>query len=71
MIRRGSIAAAAVLAGCVACDAAPTDALTRCETTQVLPSSVATDILFVIDDSGSMSEEQAKKARKNLAETPA
>ncbi len=63
MTGRGHIAGVAIaVAACFGCDTTPTDALTRCEASQVLPSSVATDILFVVDDSGSMSEEQANLA---------
>lgn len=50
-------AAAAVLHGC-ACDSVPDTALTACEMTRVVPGPVKTDVLFVIDDSGSMSQEQ-------------
>src|SRR6184192_4100656 len=50
------------LPACTSCDTVPADALTSCQATEVLPSSVSTDILFVIDDSGSMSEEQANLA---------
>ncbi|HTO99640.1 MAG TPA: vWA domain-containing protein [Myxococcales bacterium] len=46
----------------LSCDSAPADALTSCQATEVVPDSVATDILFVVDDSGSMSEEQANLA---------
>ncbi|HUJ25843.1 MAG TPA: hypothetical protein VLW85_07490, partial [Myxococcales bacterium] len=49
------------LAGC-RCDTVPGNALVSCQSTQVLPASVQTDILFVIDDSSSMSEEQANLA---------
>jgi hypothetical protein len=52
------LAAALALAG-AACDDVPGDALESCSASQVVPGAVATDILFVIDDSGSMSEEQA------------
>lgn len=58
------LAALAALPGC-ACDAVPAGALVDCNASQVLPDAVATDILFVIDDSGSMSEEQAN-LRDNL-----
>lgn len=51
----------AALPGC-SCDSVPADALVDCQSTQVIPASVATDILFVVDDSGSMSEEQANLA---------
>ncbi len=47
----------AALSG-VACDTVPDDALERCEASQVVPGKVKTDILFVIDDSFSMAEEQ-------------
>lgn len=56
---------AALLDGC-ACDQVPETAVTACELSQVVPGAVKTDILFVIDDSGSMSEEQAN-LRTNLA----
>ncbi|HEY5676742.1 MAG TPA: hypothetical protein VIR81_08155, partial [Myxococcales bacterium] len=46
----------------VSCDKLPANALVSCQTTQVLPAAVSTDILFVVDDSGSMSEEQANLA---------
>jgi hypothetical protein len=53
--------AVVLLPGC-ACDTVPASALQQCEATAVLPDGVATDILFVIDDSGSMSQEQANLA---------
>jgi len=46
----------------VSCDSVPSNAVVSCQTTQVLPAAVSTDILFVVDDSGSMSEEQANLA---------
>src|SRR5262249_23743634 len=55
-------ALALVMLGACRCDTLPVNALTSCQTTEVLPASVQTDILFVIDDSGSMSEEQANLA---------
>ena len=64
MIRRTGLAlslAAAALLAC-ACDTAPANALVSCQATRVLPDSVSTDILFVVDDSRSMSEEQANLA---------
>jgi hypothetical protein len=54
-------AALAVLPGC-ACDTVPATALQDCQAAQVLPDRVQTDILFVIDDSGSMSDNQANLA---------
>jgi hypothetical protein len=65
MIRRPELALSLVLAAALpacSCDTAPANALTSCQATEVLPASVSTDILFVIDDSGSMSEEQANLA---------
>jgi hypothetical protein len=50
--------ALALLPRC-ACDTVPSDAVQKCSTSQVFAGHVKTDILFVIDDSGSMSEEQA------------
>lgn len=50
-----------LLPGC-ACDTVPSTALQDCQAAQVLPDKVQTDILFVVDDSGSMSEEQANLA---------
>jgi hypothetical protein len=57
-------AAAALVDGC-SCDTVPKGAVTSCEVTPPVPTSVRTDILFVIDDSGSMGEEQAN-LRTNL-----
>lgn len=48
----------AALSGCAACDSVPDDALENCEASEVVAGRVKTDILFVIDDSGSMAEEQ-------------
>jgi hypothetical protein len=52
---RIAIALAAALA---ACDSTPRNAVTACEQTTIVPTK--TDILFVIDDSGSMQSEQQK-----------
>jgi hypothetical protein len=54
-------AALAVVQGC-ACDTVPTSAVQSCQASQVLPDKVQTDILFVVDDSGSMSDNQANLA---------
>ncbi|HET9551664.1 MAG TPA: hypothetical protein VFP50_01735 [Anaeromyxobacteraceae bacterium] len=51
-------AALAALPAC-SCDTPPPNALDSCQAAQVLPLAVQTDILFVIDDSGSMAEEQS------------
>ena len=51
-------AALAILQGCT-CDTVPATALQDCQAAQVLPDKVQTDILFVIDDSGSMAANQA------------
>jgi hypothetical protein len=61
MKRRLPIALLALLSAC-RCDTVPTNALTSCQATQVLPSAVATDILFVVDDSGSMAANQSNLA---------
>ena len=52
------LAAALAVAG-AGCDDVPSDAIEDCSASQVIPGAVATDILFVIDDSGSMAGEQA------------
>lgn len=54
-----TLAVAAVLHGC-ACDTVPDAAVESCDQSAVFAGSVATDILFVIDDSGSMSQEQLR-----------
>ncbi len=54
-----SLLATALASAALACARAPDAAITRCEQGQVVPAAVQTDILFVVDDSGSMSEEQA------------
>jgi hypothetical protein len=59
-ILRG-MATAAALAG-AACGSAPPGAVTECAVTAVVPGAVKTDILFVVDDSGSMAAEQANLA---------
>jgi hypothetical protein len=51
----------AALAGCAGCDSVPDSAVTDCEA-QIVPGGAATDILLVIDDSGSMSQEQQELA---------
>jgi hypothetical protein len=51
-----SIFAAAT--GCGAFDSVPSGAVTQCETDAIVPGAVQTDILFVVDDSGSMQVEQ-------------
>ena len=62
MTRRILIAAVALLPACQSCDTVPSNALTNCQATAVLPSSVQTDVLFVVDDSGSMAANQANLA---------
>jgi hypothetical protein len=58
--RRSPALLAALLAvAAAACDDVPDDAIEQCSASQVIPGTVATDILFVIDDSGSMAGEQA------------
>jgi hypothetical protein len=55
----------AALAQACSCDPLPKDALTSCELNQVVQAPVMTDILFVIDNSGSMTEE-TKNLKDNL-----
>jgi hypothetical protein len=62
MTARRPFLAASLVALSLACASAPDGAVTRCEASQVIPAAVKTDILFVIDDSGSMSQEQANLA---------
>jgi hypothetical protein len=58
-IRTALLATAlAALSGCAGCDSVPDDALEDCQASQVVSGAVKTDILFVIDDSGSMAGEQ-------------
>ncbi len=65
MTNRGAILAALCAALAAGCDSIPKNALLSCEQdVQVLPAQ--TDLLFVIDDSGSMREEQ-ENLRQNLA----
>ena len=59
-LARGMAAAAAL--ACAACGSAPPGAVTKCDTTALVPGAVKTDILFVVDDSGSMAAEQANLA---------
>jgi hypothetical protein len=57
-VRIGRLGAALVtLAALAACDRVPSNAVTRCESA-VQMGAARTDILFVVDDSGSMSQEQ-------------
>lgn len=49
-----------IVAALFSCDNPPKDVLNQCSGELSLPLSVSTDILFVIDNSGSMQEEQAK-----------
>jgi hypothetical protein len=48
---------AALVQAC-SCDSVPKGAVTNCEQAPPVPAAVRTDILFVIDDSGSMNQEQ-------------
>jgi hypothetical protein len=58
------------------CGKAPDEVLEHCESSLSLPPSISTDILFVIDNSGSMFEEQEKVVSQlhtfitNLAKSP-
>jgi hypothetical protein len=61
-LKTGALVALLALGGCLGCDSVPPDALTRCDQGTILPGTVATDILFVVDDSGSMAAEQSRLA---------
>ncbi|HEY7726287.1 MAG TPA: hypothetical protein VH880_13200 [Anaeromyxobacteraceae bacterium] len=60
MTRTAALAALAALAGCGGCDDVPPGAVTDCTQGALVPGRVQTDILFVVDDSGSMSREQTE-----------
>lgn len=60
---RGAAAAALVaVAGCGGLDKAPAAATLKCGQSVDIPTRVETDILFVVDDSGSMAAEQSRLA---------
>jgi len=61
-LKAAALAALLSLGGCLGCDQVPPEALTRCDQGTLLPGSVKTDILFVVDDSGSMAAEQTRLA---------
>lgn len=62
MTRVTAVAVSVVLAGCGAFDSVPSGAVTECQLERPVPGAVKTDILFVVDDSGSMAAEQANLA---------
>jgi len=62
MTRGIAIAGLVAIAGCGGCDSVPPGAVTKCQATSVIAAPVKTDILFVVDDSGSMVEEQSNLA---------
>lgn len=70
-----SVTLVLALSACT-CGKAPDEVLERCESSLSLPPSISTDILFVIDNSGSMFEEQEKVVNQlhtfivNLAKSP-
>lgn len=55
------LASAALIDGC-SCDRLPSTALTDCNQSAVVQGAVKTDILFVVDDSGSMAPHQTNLA---------
>jgi hypothetical protein len=55
-------AALALLTACAKLDNVPANAVQDCSASQVFAGHVATDILFVIDDSGSMNDNQTNLA---------
>ncbi len=63
MMTRGiAVAVLAALAGCGAFDSVPSGAVTKCQVDTIVPGVPKTDILFVVDDSGSMQPEQQNLA---------
>jgi hypothetical protein len=58
--RTAALAALVALAGCGGCDDVPSGAVTDCTQGALVPGRVKTDILFVVDDSGSMAREQTE-----------
>jgi hypothetical protein len=50
--------AALALALAAGCESAPAGAVTKCQSSTIVPEVPKTDILFVVDDSGSMAAEQ-------------
>jgi hypothetical protein len=78
-MRARSLVASTVLvglAGCASCDSVPGDAVLDCNQQPIAIGGVKTDILFVVDDSGSMATHQANLATnfkafiQNLAASP-
>ena len=61
-LKRAAAAALLALAGCGGLDKAPAAATLKCGQSVVIPARVETDILFVVDDSGSMAAEQSRLA---------
>ncbi len=61
---RAAVAAGVLvaLARCGGCDSVPEGAVTKCQVTTIVGQPAKTDILFVIDDSGSMRAEQENLA---------
>lgn len=64
-MRRGGLVAALLGLGVssCSCDTLPRGAVTSCQTVQLVAKPEATDILFVVDDSGSMRPEQDNLAQ--------
>ncbi|HEX9288431.1 MAG TPA: hypothetical protein VF904_02820 [Anaeromyxobacteraceae bacterium] len=58
MTRGNAVAVLVAIAVCGGCDSVPPGAITKCQATSVIAAPVKTDILFVVDDSGSMANEQ-------------
>ena len=57
---RGAWTATLLACSCASCDSVPQQALTACESVGI--ASAKTDILFVVDDSGSMAQRQSNLA---------
>jgi hypothetical protein len=62
LLTAAAAAALLALSSCGGCDRVPDQAQLRCGQSLAIPAVVETDILFVVDDSGSMAAEQSRLA---------
>jgi hypothetical protein len=62
LLTAAGLAALLAAGGCGGCDTPPAGAELKCGQTLSIPAKVETDILFVVDDSGSMAAEQTRLA---------
>lgn len=61
-LRTAALAVLGLLSGCGGCDVVPGQSITDCQQGVLLAGPALTDILFVVDDSGSMAAEQQRLA---------